>query len=167
VDDGYTPEFERIWSAYPKRQGDNSKMAAFKKYKAAVRHGATPAELQRAVERYAADCMAHDRIGTEFVKMASTFFGPNAPWKDWVSAPLNVNGAKPDMPPPRREPLYPSLAELQRQREAEAVRVSMTPGEREKLYRGLEGRRARGETLGPMQMRMLEKYQADHLRAAR
>jgi helix-turn-helix protein len=163
--DEYTPEFERTWSAYPKRQGDNSKMAAFKKYKVAVRRGATPAELQRAVERYAAECKAHDRVGTEFVKMASTFFGPNEHWKEWVSPPLNVNGEKPNTPPPRREPYYPNPAELQRQREAEAA-PPMTPEEVEKLHHSLAERNSRGERLSPTALRVLQEYEADRHVAA-
>jgi len=77
-DDG----FEAAWAVFPERAGGNSKTAAAKAYRARLRAGATPEALLDATLRYAAYCKADGRVGTEFVLMGSTFYGPNGRWQD-------------------------------------------------------------------------------------
>jgi hypothetical protein len=94
---GYSPDFERVWSAYPKRQGDNPKEAAFRAYKATLVKGANPAEVLRAVEHYANECKANGTAGTKFVMMASTFLGPDKRWRVRVDEPVTTVGSS-DLP---------------------------------------------------------------------
>lgn len=67
--------FDQIWQMYPKRQGSNPKAAAGKKYQAMLRKGYTAEQLAIAVKTYAG-IITRDRIAPQFVKQASTFFGP-------------------------------------------------------------------------------------------
>jgi phage replication O-like protein O len=71
------PGFEEAWAAYPNRSGGNSKAGALRAWNARVNAGSSPAELGAGTKRYAAYCAKEKIIGTRFVKMASTFFGPD------------------------------------------------------------------------------------------
>lgn len=73
----YTEAFEAAWKAYPKRQGDNPKRRAFSAWSARLREGHSAAEIQAGVERYARYCDSRGLTGTELVKHAATFFGPD------------------------------------------------------------------------------------------
>jgi hypothetical protein len=72
---GYPPDFEILWSAYPKRQGGNSKADAWTQYQAQLRQGETAEAMLAGVQRYAAFVKAEGNAGTRFVKQASTFLG--------------------------------------------------------------------------------------------
>ena len=78
----YSPEFEKAWKLYPRREGDNSKAAAWKAWKARVNEGASVADLIAGTERYARYIRAKGNEGTQFVKHGSTFFGPDNYWQE-------------------------------------------------------------------------------------
>lgn len=82
-----------VWSAYPKRAGSNSKSAALKAYRARLRSGVDPSDILAGVRRYAAYLTATGKVGTEYVKQAATFFGPNEHWAEPWDAPAAVNVA--------------------------------------------------------------------------
>lgn len=73
----YSPEFEQAWQAYPKRAGGNPKHSAYKSWNARLREKVTPADMLAGVRRYAAFLTSTGKTGTEFVKQAATFFGPD------------------------------------------------------------------------------------------
>lgn len=73
----YTPDFEEAWAIYPKRSGDNPKHAAFKAWNARLRQGHTAMAMTAGVNRYALFVRANGNEGTQYVKHASSFFGPN------------------------------------------------------------------------------------------
>lgn len=73
----YPSTFEEVWRAYPKRHGGNSKQAAYKAWNTRVKQGIKPEAILAGVKRYAAFMQAEGKIGTVFVKQASTFFGPD------------------------------------------------------------------------------------------
>lgn len=79
--------FEAAWAAYPKRGGGNSRTMALKAWKSRMAEGVSEEVLLDAARRYAAYCQATERVGTEFVMMASTFFGPSKRYDDAWSAP--------------------------------------------------------------------------------
>lgn len=79
--------FADCWSAYPKREGGNSRADALKAYRGRLKAGASPADLLAGVKRYASYCQAKGMVGTSFVKQASTFFGPGDHWKETWSIP--------------------------------------------------------------------------------
>jgi len=83
----YPPEFERFWSAFPKRDGANPKKKAFRHWKATLkRNGADADTLIAAAERYAEHCRVKGKVGTEFVLYAATFLGPDKHWQEeWVA----------------------------------------------------------------------------------
>lgn len=80
----YPDQFEHSWAAYPTRVGGNPKLKAFKAWSARVQNGVCADEIHAGVERYRAYCEAARKIGTEYVKQAATFFGPDEhylePW---------------------------------------------------------------------------------------
>ncbi|MFL9890209.1 helix-turn-helix domain-containing protein [Paraburkholderia sp. RL17-381-BIF-C] len=70
-------QFEQAWAAYPKRAGSNSKRDALKAWKARLAAGECFETLMSGVARYAKYCEDTGKTGTEYVKMAATFFGPS------------------------------------------------------------------------------------------
>jgi hypothetical protein len=89
----YPPEFDAAWSAYPKRAGDNPKRRALNAWKARVEEGHAPEAILAGVERYATFCEATGKVGTEMVKQAATFFGPDLAFtEDWKPPVQGRNG---------------------------------------------------------------------------
>lgn len=80
--DGYTTDFEEAFAAYPKRVGGNPKRAAFKAWNARIKAGDKPQDMLDGVLRYAAFCVATGKVGTQFVKQAASFFGPEKHYLD-------------------------------------------------------------------------------------
>lgn len=82
---GYPAEFEATWQAYPRRAGGNPKVAAFKSWQARRKAGVPADDLHAGVVRYAAYIAATGKAGSEYVKQAATFFGPDEhfrePWQ--------------------------------------------------------------------------------------
>ncbi|HEH7815044.1 TPA: helix-turn-helix domain-containing protein [Escherichia coli] len=90
----YSPEFEQAWREYPKRAGGNSKSAAFKAWKARLREGIKPETMLDGVRRYAAWVRATGNTGTQFVKQAATFFGPDRHFEDFWQQPAAPGGGR-------------------------------------------------------------------------
>ncbi len=90
----YSPEFEQAWQEYPKRAGGNSKSAAFKAWKARLREGIKPETMLDGVRRYAAWVRATGNTGTQFVKQAATFFGPDRHFEEFWQQPAAPGGGR-------------------------------------------------------------------------
>lgn len=88
-------DFERAWKLYPSR-GDhgNPKSSARKAWRARVNAGINPVELIAGVERYAAFVRAKGNEGSEFVKQASTFFGPSKFWTEPWTPPARSGSSR-------------------------------------------------------------------------
>lgn len=89
----YSPAFEEAWQAYPKRAGGNSKAAAWKAWRARIKDGVTTEAMLDGVNRYAGYVRATGSAGTQYVKQAATFFGPDRHFEEsWQapSGPANV-----------------------------------------------------------------------------
>lgn len=84
----YSTEFEEIWTAYPRRTGSNPKKAAFSAYRQRLEEGVSHEEIASGAQRYAAWCMATDKIGTETVMQAKRFFGPGREFENDWSLPI-------------------------------------------------------------------------------
>lgn len=95
----YSPEFETAWDAYPKRAGGNSKAGAFKAWKARLKDGVEPGDMLAGVKRYAAYARATGSVGTQFVKQAATFFGPDRHFDESWQAPSAPGGGRPGVLP--------------------------------------------------------------------
>lgn len=81
----YTGDFEKFWSAYPKRKGENPKFAASKKWDATLRRcGVTPSELILTASHYRNEMERAGKIGTPFVMQSQTFLGPNQRWAGYT-----------------------------------------------------------------------------------
>jgi hypothetical protein len=87
-------QFAAAWACYPKRQGDNPKAKAVRAWNARIRDGTDPAAMLAGVERYCAFCQETHKVGTETVKQAATFFGPDRAFDEsWnVTPPTRSNG---------------------------------------------------------------------------
>jgi hypothetical protein len=95
-------EFEQLKAIYPKRSGDQGWSKALKACHARLKEGSTWQELADGSQRYADYCATTGKTGTEFVKQAATFFGPDKHFlNDWVAPPTkgevrqnkNINAA--------------------------------------------------------------------------
>ncbi|HFQ7060655.1 TPA: hypothetical protein ACYR8W_000189 [Citrobacter freundii] len=90
----YSPEFETTWQAYPKRAGGNSKAAAYKAWKARLKDGVKPEDMLAGVKRYAAYVKVTGNAGTQFVKQATTFFGPDRHFEEAWQTPSAPGGGR-------------------------------------------------------------------------
>jgi hypothetical protein len=80
----YPPEFEELWAIKPKRAGSNSKVKAFKAYKARIKQKYAHNDIKEGLIRFNAFCEKTGKIGTEYVMQLATFFGPDEHFKeDW------------------------------------------------------------------------------------
>jgi hypothetical protein len=96
----YPPEFEALWTIYPKRHGGNPKHDALLAWRARRKAGVAAETMHAGAERYAAFCAADGILGTKFVMQTVTFLGPAErflePWEP--PQPATVNGAAPRVP---------------------------------------------------------------------
>lgn len=92
--DVYSPEFEEAWQAYPKRAGGNSKAAAYKAWKARLKDGAKPEDMLAGVKRYADYVKVTGSAGTQYVKQAATFFGPDRHFEEAWQTPSAPGGGR-------------------------------------------------------------------------
>lgn len=90
----YSPEFEAAWQAYPKRAGGNSKSAAFKAWKARLKDDVKPEAMIEGVKRYAVYCRVTGNAGTQYVKQAASFFGPDRHFEESWSSPSTPGGGQ-------------------------------------------------------------------------
>ena len=94
--ENYSNEFERAWQAYPKRAGGNSKAAA---WKARIKDGVTTEAMLAGVSRYAGYVRATGSEGTQFVKQAATFFGPDRHFEEVWQPPAGKTNVRTGMLP--------------------------------------------------------------------
>ncbi len=82
---------------YPSRAGDQGWRRAVKAANARLAEGHTTEEFIDGAKRYRAHCDALGKVGTEFVKQAATFLGPDKHFLEpWTVAPkVNGNGKDP------------------------------------------------------------------------
>jgi helix-turn-helix protein len=107
----YSAAFEEAWGAYPKRDGDNPKKRALRAWNARLREGGTsPEEMIAGVRRYAVWVRQHGKEGTETVKQAATFFGPDCAFRESWSVDGKINATTPPVV---------TAADLQRELEEE------------------------------------------------
>lgn len=87
--DEFSGEFEKIWALYPRHEG--KKVACNSYCKQRSEGAATFEDVKKAVENYARRCREE---GTQhkYIKMGSTFFGPNMYWQDFVNPDSSVSG---------------------------------------------------------------------------
>lgn len=89
----YPEDFERAWTAFPKREGPNPKQGAYQAWRARAIRGASPDELANAAGHYAAHVRATGKERTPYVQQAATFYGPSEPWREFIEAqPVGTNG---------------------------------------------------------------------------
>lgn len=72
--------FENIWQHYPRKEGKILALKGFRKY---LQEGCSKEEMLSAVLNYK---KLYEEEGRErrYIMQGSTFFGPNARWKDFV-----------------------------------------------------------------------------------
>jgi uncharacterized protein YdaU (DUF1376 family) len=100
---GYSADFENFWKAYPKRAGSNLKLAAWKAWNARLKAGVAAEEMIEGTDRYAAYCRSQGMVGGPYVKMASTFLGPDLHFlEDWIPIPVVGRNGTPILPHPDR-----------------------------------------------------------------
>lgn len=88
--DGWFLDFKL---AYPSRSGDHGWRKALRAAHARILEGYSPEEFIEGAKRYAAFCRLTGKEGTEFVKQAATFLGPDKPFLE----PWNPPATKADV----------------------------------------------------------------------
>lgn len=73
-DDAWFLEFKAI---YPKRAGDQGWQKALRAAHARIAEGHTPKEMIDGASRYLQHCQSAETVGSQFVKQAATFLGPD------------------------------------------------------------------------------------------
>lgn len=79
--DGYSSEFIEFWDAYPRKK---EKAKAYRAWKARLKEHVSCEDMTKAASNYALDC---SNSGTEekYIKLPSTFIGPDKPFQDYVN----------------------------------------------------------------------------------
>jgi hypothetical protein len=88
--------FLTAWSEYPKRAGDNPRKRAWKAWRTRHAQGHTEDELLAGVRRYADFVRATGKEGTEYVKQAATFFGPDKAFLEAWTLPTSASAVSRD-----------------------------------------------------------------------
>lgn len=83
-------EFDEVRQSYPKRGGGNNWADAEKAYRKRLAEGHTHVEIMAGIRRYAEFNDAAGKTGTEFVKMAASFLGPNKSFLEPWTPPRQV-----------------------------------------------------------------------------
>jgi hypothetical protein len=82
---GGEPEgFAEWWAAYPKRDGANPRKPALEKYALALRKGASPDDMLRGLQAYAAEQKRQGKIGTPYIAQAVVFLNQER-WRDYLA----------------------------------------------------------------------------------
>ena len=79
-------KFEEAFAAMPKRHKSHNRRSAEKAWNARMKEGVDPDLIIAGVKRYEAHVSQGNSAGTEFVKEAATFFGPNHHFDDAYNA---------------------------------------------------------------------------------
>lgn len=77
----YTTEFEQAWRLYPRRAGTNPKDKAFQQWNLRLKEGDKEQDLINGTMRYAECLKKTNKIGSEYVLQAQTFYGPSKHYK--------------------------------------------------------------------------------------
>lgn len=76
--------------AYPNRTGDQGWRKAQKAANARIAEGHAPTEFIEGAKRYAAFCQATGSAGTQYVKQACSFLGPDKPFAESWTPPAKI-----------------------------------------------------------------------------
>ena len=76
--DFFSSAFDAIWTEYPRKE---SKQAAIRVLKKVLKDRALASDLLTATRAYA---MSKHDSEPKFIKLASTFFGPDEHWREWL-----------------------------------------------------------------------------------
>jgi hypothetical protein len=79
-----TDYVEQLRREYPQRLGDNGWIAVRTLIPRALSAGATWERILCGTRAYRAHCDSTGKTGTELVKQARTFFGPQQYWEEWA-----------------------------------------------------------------------------------
>jgi len=85
--DDSTPRYdlERIYQEYPKRRGSQNKAKGLERLKKMIKTDADYEIALESVRRYKSHLISENKIGTEFVKMFSSFWDLLGDWREWAT----------------------------------------------------------------------------------
>lgn len=88
TDAKYSDEFETLWKYIPKRDGTNSKAAAYKSINARLKEGVSWEDMTKCLARYIEYCKRNNKINTQYVMQMSRFFGAERHYEsEWLDVP--------------------------------------------------------------------------------
>lgn len=81
----YSEEFENTWAYYPKRQGANSKVTAYKHWRTRIAEGVKNEDLLIATKNYQVLMSNCGSTGTAYVMQAQRFYGANKEYEQFIN----------------------------------------------------------------------------------
>jgi hypothetical protein len=84
--------FPRLWAAYPKRKGTNSRKAALAKFVTVISNGANGEEVTNGALRYARHCDEQRITGTPYVQQTTRWLNEEG-WKDGLASDHKSNSS--------------------------------------------------------------------------
>ncbi|MFD1216389.1 helix-turn-helix domain-containing protein [Microbulbifer celer] len=93
-------EFDQLWTDYPKRAGGNPRADALKAYRK-QRKSHPFDEIHAGLLRYRRFCELTNKIETEYVQQAKTFFGPGKHWQGDFPLPTHGGSRENHRPNPK------------------------------------------------------------------
>ena len=90
---GYDDDFEVFWSNYPRKK---EKKKAFKQWERLIKAGQEPESLIQAAKHYAIECR-RKVTDEKYIKLPSTFLGPDQPFEDYFKPPDTTGNSKIDL----------------------------------------------------------------------
>lgn len=94
TDKTYSAFFNALWKIYPRKQ---NKKAAVSKIKTLLKRDTSKEEILRAATNYKKATAGKEN---QFIQLASTFFGPNGAWEEWIEGPPEGFSGVHTGPPP-------------------------------------------------------------------
>jgi hypothetical protein len=86
----YSCEFEEFWKEYPRQE---AKATTYKQWNLRIKSGELVIDMINGAKCYAVDCKGRER---KFIKLPSTFIGPDKHYKDYVrGVPNGTNQQQP------------------------------------------------------------------------
>lgn len=84
-------DYDFLIGLYPKRKGDINRQGALRNLKQKIKNESDFKKAISAINNYKKFCVAENKIGTELVMQASTFFGRDNRWLEYVEQDKQKN----------------------------------------------------------------------------
>jgi len=89
----YPEKFEKIYNAYPSREGAANKGGGYTKFRARIKEGISFEQLLKSVENYYVEQARKRSINTKYVMQMKKFFGAKDIWLEYAEKDMSKGGS--------------------------------------------------------------------------